>query len=621
MSEVLKNFKLKLNYFLQKADRWWFLAGLSAVCFMVLPYLVLGTDSIVAYHDQLDGELIAYALQAKYLFSGNVLQEFMNGVSKTALTPPAPMSVLLFCSGNYFAAFVLLQMIGSITGYVGMYLLSKQVSSRRLVAAMAGVLFAYLPLLPVYGLSQYGIPLLLWCFLQMKEGRYRKTGLLYAVLYALNSSLVLVGFAVLAMILIGIIYQWGKGLRVKSAAGVGIRAMGVAWLGMLLSYLLGNASLLSQLLGISGGITSHKTEYLLQAENFWDILAEGFLKGRQHSMDYHVYILAATVLVLILFWVPGVFSNGGKAIHGGQAIHGGKPIQRREGAETGGDQAYKRMIFLIACNLMLALVAALWNGPAGIWLRTRLDILGSFQLNRVLWIAPTFWYLLFAAVWAAVLEPRNSVGKRWEKIRSITAVSAVLLATVLTGFTVLKASNLKPNLQKLLNPEYPAISYGDYYALGVMEQVENYIREQTGLAQEDYRVVSLGIDPAAALYGGFYCLDGYSNNYPLEYKHNFRRIIAPELEKSEYLKNYYDGWGNRCYIFSAEIPGYYRVEKGSFSYQNIELNTEALKEMGGKYVLSAAYVENGSESGLALVREEAFETPESYYRIYLYEIR
>ena len=76
-------------------------------------------------------------------------------------------------------------------------------------------------------------------------------------------------------------------------------------------------------------------------------------------------------------------------------------------------------------------------------------------------------------------------------------------------------SNLKPNLQKLVNRNYAAMSFRDYYAVDVLDQVQEYLRENTGEEPQDYRVVSLGIDPAAALYHGFYCLDGYSNNYSL----------------------------------------------------------------------------------------------------------
>ena len=38
----------------------WFFLGALAVFFMGVPYLVLGKDSVFVYHDQLDGEVIAY---------------------------------------------------------------------------------------------------------------------------------------------------------------------------------------------------------------------------------------------------------------------------------------------------------------------------------------------------------------------------------------------------------------------------------------------------------------------------------------------------------------------------------------------------------------------------------
>ena len=142
----------------------------------------------------------------------------------------------------------------------------------------------------------------------------------------------------------------------------------------------------------------------------------------------------------------------------------------------------------------------------------------------------------------------------------------------------------------------------------------------TGKGVDEYRVVSLGIDPAAALYHGFYCLDGYSNNYSLDYKMQFREVISPELEKSEYLRQYYDGWGNRCYLFSSECPGYYTIEKHQFYFQDYQLNAKALYDMGGRYLLSAAYISNAEGQGLTLLNETPFETDGSYYAIYIYEI-
>ena len=223
---------------------------------------------------------------------------------------------------------------------------------------------------------------------------------------------------------------------------------------------------------------------------------------------------------------------------------------------------------------------------------------------------------------------RTDAGQTTEKHKKSRKGSAIalfmaavaFLFTMITAGKILLSSNLKPNLQKVVNRNYAAMSFRDYYAIDVLDQVQEYLKEQCGEELEEYRVVSLGIDPAAALYHGFYCLDGYSNNYSLEYKHRFREIIAPELEKSGYLTDSFDHWGNRCYLFSAECPGYYTVQKGGFYFQDYEINVESLRQLGGRYLLSAAYIDHSEETGLELVCPEAFETEDSYYRIYLYRV-
>ena len=65
---------------MKKPENVWFLLGALAVLAMGIPYLILGKDAIFVYHDQLDGEVIAYLLQARHLWDGSgILPEFMNG--------------------------------------------------------------------------------------------------------------------------------------------------------------------------------------------------------------------------------------------------------------------------------------------------------------------------------------------------------------------------------------------------------------------------------------------------------------------------------------------------------------------------------------------------------------
>lgn len=566
----------------EKKNRAFFFAGLTAVLLTVLPVLLLGENAVFTYHDQLDGEVIAYVLQARHLFRGNVLPEFMDGASKTALTMPAPAFVLLFLSGNASAALTVMLFLGRLFGYVGMYLLAKEVTGNTKAAVAAGVLFGWLPFLPVYGLSQFGIPMLFWCALQLKKGQYRKWAYLYTALYALTSSLVLVGFGILGM---GVLWMLVCFWKYREAL---LRSFG-AWLLLLGIYVAENFRLLAEILGSGESFVSHKSEYALNEDSFFGLLWQYLTKGGQHSEDYHLLLLVIALVLLL----SGFFHRTSKTA-----------------------DLQKKMGICLGWNGFFVFAAAAWDSVPGIWLRGRLSVLGAFQLDRLLWIAPCFWYLVFACGVALGAE----IWKERSKIAGGLALTFLSAAALVTGAQILLSGDVKSNVQKLRNPDYPILSFREYYALGVMEQVEDYLREITGQNPEEYRVVSLGIDPAAALYQGFYCLDGYSNNYSLKYKHAFRKILEPELDRSDYLREYFDGWGNRCYLFSSECPGYYTIEKNGFFFQDYRLNTKALSELGGDYLFSAAYIANADEQGLKLLREAPFETQDSYYRIFVYEV-
>ena len=58
--------------------------------------------------------------------------------------------------------------------------------------------------------------------------------------------------------------------------------------------------------------------------------------------------------------------------------------------------------------------------------------------------------------------------------------------------------------------------------------------------------------------------------------------------------------------------------KRSMKIKSLDLNTKALKEMGGEYIFSAVEILNYAENGLSL--EKAFERKNSPWKIYLYKV-
>ena len=147
----------------------------------------------------------------------------------------------------------------------------------------------------------------------------------------------------------------------------------------------------------------------------------------------------------------------------------------------------------------------------------------------------------------------------------------------------------------------------------------NYLTELRMIFGEDpstYRVASVALEPVILTYNGFYSLDGYQANYPLPYKYVFRKIIAAELEKDEKLKASYDAWGGRLYIFSSEIPLTRQGFVMKDQIDDLQMNAEAFKAMGGKYIFSALPIMNHAEIGLEFIKKYSDES--SPWLIHLY---
>ena len=145
------------------------------------------------------------------------------------------------------------------------------------------------------------------------------------------------------------------------------------------------------------------------------------------------------------------------------------------------------------------------------------------------------------------------------------------------------------------------------------------MKNHIGKPLSDYRVVSLGIHPSIAQYNGFYTLDGYLADYPLEYKHRFRKIIAAELALNAKHRAYFDNWGSRAYILPRENIGYLNKQGNTDVLKHLDLDVDAFKEMGGDYILSSVRIEPTGNPQYELMRQ--FSDRDSAWDIYLYKVK
>lgn len=561
------------------------LIGSIVVLLSFVPAFLLGSGSAVILHDQLDGEVFTYILRARHP-GASAFAEFMNGQASTSLMLASPGTTLFYFLLPPFWAFLANEVFVALTAFTGMYLCLRQLVRRRWIAWIVAVLFSLLPFYSVYGLSVMGQPLLVYACLRILKGKKPWVSCVLAGVFGLFSSLVLVGYADCLLLL---------------AAAIALsfrRHPSVRWFWLLLGiltcvYLVLNSNLLGQMLFSVGDIT-HKSEMVAQYDPAKACFQELLTQGMYHAEALHTDLLPWCCAVL-----GGVFIAYGWL---------SKSLRRRAWM----------LGSLLGMAVFIAGFYAFWRWKPVVEIRNDIGgFLTSFQADRFYWLYPCIWYLIFGFVLYFITVFFVPKAHRVTKI-ACGALTAVLLLTM--GSTIFDHSGFKKNLVRLTEPETTAsfenVSWDEFFSPGLFEDIKGYI----GREPSSYRVASVALYPSVPLYNGFYCIDGYSNNYNVDYKHAFREIIAPELEKSEELRTYYDNWGSRCYLFSSELgKNYFFTKDSSKVLEDLTLSHEGLKNMGCDYILSGLQIGSPEQSGLVFLK--SFENEESPYRIYLYQVQ
>lgn len=558
--------------------------GLLAVSIPAILYCILGTGSWVEVQDQLDGELLTYIMQARNLFHGDVIPEFMNGMGKSSLTPPAPLAVLLFRFLKPFPAFVIFLWGNLLVGFAGTYALLRHVGTGRIPAMICGILFCYMPFYPVYGLSQMGIPLLILGYLRFIDRKGNDgLNLLCILWYGALSSLALVGFV---WVCLGFLMTV---LIFRRDGGKGVRSLITSVL-LTLTYVILNANLLTEM---GNGFVSHRTEIKMQAVGFLGRIGDLLLEGGSYSKVYSAVVIVSMGLVLILM-----------------KIRGGEAEERK---------LLRLQWGILGAVVFFAILAAFYESAAGLALRNAVGgPFAYFQADRVYWTFPVAWTLIFGI--SLELLGRwfqKAKGQEKEKLLPYGIAGAAAVLVLLQGALIFKDSSVNRNVRLLLLPSYQNVTWESFFMEDVFAEIREAIPEEDG----SYNVVSLGLYPSIALYNGFSCADGYSNNYKLEYKYRFVAMESKELEKNAVAAAYFYQWGNRCYLVSGEY-GFYEMggKESGMVYSDLSFDVGAMKNLNIRYLFANGAIENAGELGFTLLEGSPYFSDKSYYKVYVYRI-
>ena len=565
-------------------------AGILLFALSLLPALLAGPDGYVTVLDQLDGEVPAYVLTAKHLQDDSI-PEFMSGTqNKESLTPASMGTLLFYLVFDPAGAFLLNETFVRIIAFLGMYLLLRKWKAPAWTAYIAAFLFSLIEFYSVYGLAVAGQPLLLYGWMQAKD---RKGGVLpyaIALLFAGFSSPVLVGYAdaliLLAVLVRQLIKKKDGALQTGLFLGVLVLTYGVLYW-----------NLLVQVLG-GADFVSHRTEWVLTQEGTWgEQFTEAFRTGAIHAQANQE------------FMIPWVLAAGAL----GAILN-----EQWAGREK---QTFRVIWKLIAGAAAAAVIYATWRCELLLSLRRQIGgFLVSFRLERFFWLIPGLWWAAYGMTAKAMRETAGlmEIGGTRRGLLSRTVSAALAAVFLVTGvITVYDASPLKQNLIRLTEGlQEGDRSFRSFYSEELFREIDEYI----GQPKDSYKVASIGLYPAVPLYNGFYCIDGYSNNYDIAYKHAFREIIGSELDKNEEIRSYFDDWGNRCYLFTASTgKRYYYTKTDTKTLKSLSIDPKALLRLGCRYIFSGIEIKKPKTTGLKLLKQ--FTREDSPYSIWVYQVR
>ncbi len=554
------------------------IVGYTLLLIYLIPYIILGENVRIPVWDNLDSIFVWYKLVISEgnLFKDNTfpVQIIMGGIPRGSLPGELHFTTLLYWLFGPLPSYIVERFIVHISAFIGMVLLLKrhilvnESYSEWLVFGVS-LCFALLPFWPYGGLSTAGLPLLFFSFLNFRSGKLNKWDYLIVFIFAFYSSLVLVGLFVLFLFVMILTRDIFKSRVINKESLYFIMLLSIF-------YIISNYRLFQSFV-LSSDYISHRVELRYQTLKTTYPAIRSSLKlllfGQGHSINL---IFPFVFLVVILgTWTSLKYNRLNSRI---LFIFG----------------------FLILTSIIFGFKDSYFFSTVDSFIRSRLPI----QYDRFYFISPALWYILMAVTGNYFIN-QYRIGK-------FIVISLIVLQI---GFSFLRSDVIRNELDYRFFGRYSP-TFKSFFAKDLFNDIKDKISKPT----YSYRVASIGIHPSISQFNGFYTVDGYVPDYPLAYKHKFRKIIEGELIKNDRIRSYFDNWGSRAYLFTAQ--DYKQMCTKDFArdkeLSNLNLDIQSLIDLDCHYILSALEIDEESSNGLCLIQK--FEHQDSSWDIWLYEV-
>lgn len=586
-----------MKKFCEKVLAKWYLylvGGLFAL--QALIFLIFRENSYIQIHDNLDLFMAHYQMMKLNhgFFAHNVEMPMLHGINRDLLGSEFSLYNILYVIFPNFWAYIIGYALKIAIGTFGFILLAKDVYGDRyekyrpLIWVIASA-YGMIPVFPTYGIAFTSVPIIVWLLKKLYETEELKKRIILYVgvfCYPLISYFSYHGFFILCYMVVAWFVLWIRDKRFPKTMFVSLCILSAGF--MTWEYRLFGAMLFEDTVTIR---TTMRHGDLSFGEALRTAFSE-FVNASFHSEDSHTYLVLWVCLIGIILVNLGILKSN-----------------ENNKAKKIFSEPVNLIFFWMIFNVLI--FGFYEFAPFRELVETIVPKLTGFEFARTAFFNPFLWYVELLLVTTRLYD----MGKRNAKglANIIVAIAVVIVMFVPAVYNDFYYTCYNYAYKIIKNKETSTLNYREFYS----EDLFDSIKEEMGYNGE--WSVAYGLHPAVLNYNGISTLDGYLGMYSQEYKDKWSRVIAPAMEGSPSLKDYFDGWGARVSVYSGSDENTYApLRVMELSDNRLMVDMDELKSLGCKYIFSRIQFSNTEDYPMVLKQTSLGK--DSPYVIYVYEI-
>lgn len=566
---------------------WYLIIAAGIFLLSAIVFFGAGESSIISVHDNLDLFIAQFQMlkNTNSFFAHGVDVPFLGGISRDNLPSEFSLYTLLYFLMPSYQAYVTGYLLKIVIGLGSSLLLARDFCGNgyekyRPLAWMMGLAYGILNVFPAFGIPFASIPLIVYLVRRIYKDPSLKW---YAAIffYPLLSYFSYFGLFILAYMAAAFLWLWAKNKKCPVGILIGIAALAAGCI--VFEYRLFGV----MLFGGEETIRSTMEAGSFGAAQIGKTIIDVFTKGMFHAESMHTYLVMPVCLLYFLCLNISYLKerNPGGIFH----------------------DTFNLLLLVLLFNSFI--YGVYYCEPFRGIVEAICPPLTGWQFNRTVFFSPFVWYATFFLVLKRLYDNEGALLRQAANTLSVAAVLLILLSG--TRYNDLYHTGKAKAYELLKGKQSNDLSYGEFYSSALFEMAKE------DLGYDGEWSAAYGFHPAVLEYNGIATLDGYLGFYGQAYKEDFRRVIAPALDRVPESREYFDTWGARAYLYSgSELSIVSAVRDYQVSDHDIYIDGDAFKDLGGKYIFSRIELSNAEDVGLMLAGIYTGEN--SPYTLYVY---